>query len=166
MKRKIIIFVLISIITIPLIANARYFEKIENIKGKATIAEPIFKVETLQDTIVQTVNKESVIKEYVFKIKNFELENNGVSKRISQADMLYNIEIARKAANFPVQYELYEINSTENLLQDNKKTKDFKVNKDIEYEKTYKLIAEWQDREGILDTSDIVEIRINATQEK
>ena len=166
MKRKIIIFILILIITIPLIANARYFEKIENIVGKAKIAEPIFKVENLQDAIIQTVNKESVIKEYVFKIKNFELENNGSSKRISQVDMLYNIEIDKRAANFPIQYELYEINSTENLLQDNKKTQDFKISKDLEYEKTYKLIANWQDREGILDADDIVEIKINATQEK
>ena len=71
MKYKTIIFISILIITIPLIANARYFEKLENIKGKATIAEPIFKVENFQDTIIQTVNKESEIKEYVFKIKNF-----------------------------------------------------------------------------------------------
>ena len=125
MKRKATIFILILIITFPLVVNARYFEKIENIKGKAIIAEPIFKVETIQDTIIQTIDKETDIKQYVFKIKNYETENNGTSKRVSQVDMLYNIEIINEKENFPIKIALYEINSTENLLKENKKTEEF-----------------------------------------
>ena len=98
---KVCIIIVVLILLSPLIVQARYFEKIENIKGKGKIAEPIFKVENLQNTIIKTIDKETILEEYNFVIKNYEIENNGINKRISQVDMKYNIQIVNEKSNFP-----------------------------------------------------------------
>ena len=166
LKYRFCIIILSFIVLIPLVVNARYFEKIENIKGKATIAESIFKVENLQETITDTINKESPAKEYVFNIKNYVLENNGITKRISQVDMAYNIEIINEKQNFPIKYELYEEGKSQNLLNENGKTEDIFISKDIEYLKTYKLVVYWENKEGTLENTDNVKIIVNSSQVK
>ena len=71
MKRKIKILLLISfvLISIQISSFARYYDVIGKIKGRATIAEPIVKVEKLQDTIIAEINKKSQPIEYYFVIK-------------------------------------------------------------------------------------------------
>lgn len=165
-KYRLCIVILSVAILIPIIANARYFEKIENIKGKATIAEPIFKVEKLQETIVDTINKESSAKEYVFCIKNYVLENGNTTKRISQVNIAYTIEIINEKKNFPVKCELYEVGKNENLLNSQGKTKDIVISKDTEYLKTYKLVVSWENKEGTLEETDNIKIIVNASQVK
>ena len=165
-KFKIWISILSIMILFPVIVNARYFEKLENFEGRGTIAEPIFKVEKLQDTINTTINKESGIQEYIFKIKNFVLEDDGISKRISQVDMIYNIEIINEKENFPVRYELYELDTDQNLLNENGIIKDIVINKNIEYEKNYRLVVFWENKDGILENTDNIKIIINSSQLK
>lgn len=161
-----IVLIISIILLIPLVTYARYFEKIENIKGKAIIAEPIFRVENLQDKIVEVVNKESKIKEYIFEVRNYEVEPDGIEKRISQVDMEYNIEIKHEKNNFPIKCELYEVEKNENLLQQNNKTENFKTEKNKEYVKKYKLCVRWERKSEALENSDNVKIIINSNQVK
>lgn len=166
LKHKICISLLSFLILIPIVANARYFEEIKNIKGKGIIAEPIFEVENVQNTIVETINKETNLKEYIFKIKNYYLENNNVIERISQVDMSYNIEVINEKENFPIKYELSELDKEENLLNEKGKTENFVINKDIKYEKIYKLKVSWNDKQGILENTDNIKIIVNSSQIK
>ena len=99
----IIIFILLLSFTNPIFA--RYYEILEMFSGKAIIAEPIVKIESLQDTIEMEINKETRIKEYNFVIRNY--ENIGNIKRINEVDFLYDIEIKNSSDNFPIKYELY-----------------------------------------------------------
>ena len=163
--RKICLLLILIFILIPIITYARYFEKIEAIKGKATIAEPIFIVESLSEKIISEINKESGEKEYIFKIKNYIKENEN-KKRICEVNMSYNIEIINKNDSFPVKYELYEINSTENLIENDNKTKEIDILKNVEYEQTYKLVATWQEKDLDLASNDNVRIIINSSQIK
>ena len=67
---------------------------------------------------------------------------------------------------FPIKFELYEVDKNENLLNENGKTADFNINKDIEYEKVYKLIVKWEEKEGILESNDNIKIIVNSSQIK
>lgn len=165
-KYKISIFVICIILVCPVIVRARYFEKIENIQGKGIIAEPIFKVESLQEIVTETINKKTKPKEYVFKVKNYVFENNGNSKRISQVDMSYNIQVINEKSNFPVRYELYEFETNQNIINTNGKTEDIFIKKDIEYEKKYRLVVFWENKEGLLENNDNIKIIINSNQIK
>ena len=163
--KKICLLLILIFILIPIITYARYFEKLENVKGKATIAEPIFIVENLSEKITSEINKESEEKEYIFKIKNYIKESEN-TKRISEVDMTYNIEIVNENNNFPAKYELYKINSTENLIENDNKTKEISILKKVEYEETYKLVATWQNKDSELASNDNVRIIINSSQVK
>lgn len=116
-KKKLKLIFLISLVIIcfsnPIFA--RYYETLQSFSGKATIAEPIIKIENLQDTIKMEVNKESNIEEYNFIIKNYELEEN--QKRINEVYFEYSIEIKNTCENFPIRYELYDVESGEELLK-------------------------------------------------
>ena len=158
--------IILIIILIPLVVNARYFEKLQNIRGKAFIAEPIFKVENLQETITETINKETQIKDYIFKIKNYELLQDGKNKRISEVDMEYNIQIVESDSKFPIMYELYELEDNKNLLDNTNKTVNYKISKNIEYEKTYKLVVCWKNKQENLSNEDVVKIVVNSSQTK
>lgn len=164
-NKKIIILICIILI-VPSISFARYYEKIENIKGKATIAEPIFIVKNNQNTIIQTIDKESVIEEYLFTIKNYKVEENGLNKRYSEVDIEYSIEIFDEKENFPVEYKLYEANNQEELLNGNKITNKIKILANQPYEKTYKLVVNWKEKSESLDDSNNIKIIVNATQLK
>lgn len=94
---------------------ARYYDSIGKIIGKATIAEPIIKVEALQDTIIMEVNRKSNISQYNFVIKNYEIDSKN-NKRINEIDFLYDIEIKNSTKNFPIRYELYDITTGMELL--------------------------------------------------
>lgn len=95
---------------------ARYYETLDTITAEATIAEPIIKVEALQDTIKMEINKESNITQYSFIVKNYEIDSNN-KKRINEVDFLYDIEIKNSSENFPIRYELYDVSEGEEILQ-------------------------------------------------
>ena len=123
-KIKLIILVVIFICCLSNPIFARYYEILENISAKATIAEPIIIVEGLQDMIKTEVTKENVIEEYNFVVKNYIQTEN--AKRISEVDFLYDIEIKNSDENFPVRYELYDIETGEELLNGNNKISRFR----------------------------------------
>ena len=142
---------------------AKFYEKLEKIKVSFTIAEPIFKVEQIQETInIKNFNKENQ-KEYIFKIKNFETESEN-KKRISKVSFEIIIEILNSNSNFPVNYKLYADNE-EIILKENKSETIF-IEKDIEFEKTYKLVVFYQEKLNVKKTNNEsnIEILIKSNQ--
>lgn len=150
---------------VPTLSNAIYYEILENIRGKCTIAEPIFKVQNLQDTIFQEIDKTSKIDTYKFSIKNFILENNQ-SKRISEVDLEYEIEVLSEDKNFPIKYELFEEGENVNLLKENNKTDKIKIESNKEYEKIYTLKVTWNKKNENISDSNSLKIVVNSSQLK
>ena len=160
---KVILIVSLLLICYSRPIFARYYESIELFSGKATIAEPIVKVEALQDTINMEVNKESNINEYNFIVKNYEI-NKGL-KRINEANFLYDIEVKNSDNNFPVKYELFDCETGKELLNGSNKVQGMEIFKNIEYEKEYKLRVTWENKENMSETND-VDIVVSASQKK
>lgn len=116
MKFKVILIISFLVICFSNPIFARYYEKFEYMSAKATIAEPIIKVENLQDTIKTKITEDSKIEEYNFVVRNYEMENN--EKRINEVNFLYDIEIKNSNENFPIRYELYDVETGEELLKE------------------------------------------------
>ena len=120
MIKKLKLMLIISLIILLIFSQktvfARYYQALEKTSAKATIAEPIIKVEALQEAIIMEINKESEIKQYSFIIKNYELDSNN-TKRITEVGFLYDIEIKNSSENFPIRYELYDVTSGEEILK-------------------------------------------------
>lgn len=157
MKKSLIISILIIII--PISVFARYKEEIAKVKTNGIIAEPIVRIEELSEHQVSKMNKNSV-KEYKFKVCNY--YDYKETLRISEVNFKYNIEVISTNANFPVKYELYDSDNTE-LLTGKNITSDFIIHRNGVYEKEYKLIVYWEDKEEPANDTDI-KIRINAFQ--
>lgn len=162
--KKIRILVLISILFFISSQNsvvARYYESILKINGRAIIAEPIIRVEALQDTIITEINKNSQIQEYAFVVKNYEIDSSN-KKRINEVDFLYNIEIKNSNENFPIRYELYDCLTNEELLNNTSKSKEININKNVEFERKYKLLVYWNEIPNMSNHNDIeIIIKIN-----
>ncbi|MBR3614617.1 MAG: hypothetical protein IKL55_05515 [Clostridia bacterium] len=114
-KLKTIPIIILLILNFSNPIFARYYERLEQFLGKASIAEFIIKVEPLQDTIITEINKESLVKEYNFCVKNYLIDGN--MKRINEVDCLYDIEIKNSSKNFPIKYELYDLKTGEEILK-------------------------------------------------
>ncbi len=163
LKLKIILIISFLLITYSTPIFARYYESLEYFCGRATIAEPIIKVESLQETIDMEINKETGIKEYRFVVKNYEVKEN--EKRINEVDFLYDIEIKNSDENFPVKCELFECESGKELLNGSNKVQGLAILKNVEYEKEYKLQVTWENKENMSGTNDI-DIVVTASQKK
>lgn len=161
LKTTLIISFLLICYSTPIFA--RYYEILENFSGKATIAEPIIKVEQMQDTINMEINKENEIKEYKFIVKNYETDEKG--KRINEVDFLYDIEIKNSNEKFPIKCELFEIETGKELLNGTSKVQNLEIPKYVEYEKEYKLQVKWENKEN-MSTENVVDILITASQKK
>lgn len=161
LKTTLIISFLLICYSTPIFA--RYYEILEIFSGKATIAEPIIRVEQLQDTINSEINKEKEIEEYKFVVKNYEIDANG--KRINEVDFLYDIEIKNSDENFPIKCELFDCESGKELLNGSSKVQGLEILKNVEYEKEYELQVEWENKENMSDESS-VDIVITASQKK
>lgn len=164
MKKKIKLLILISsaiLVGFQIPVLARYYEKFSKISGNAVIAEPIIKVESLQDTIITAVNKESKIQEYYFIIKNF--ESDSINKRINEVDFLCDIEIKNSSENFPVKYELYDCKTGAELLNGTLKATEIEISKNVEIENKYKLVLYWNSVQNMSCYND-VEIIVTANQ--
>ena len=162
-KLKVILIISFLLICYSTPIFARYYECLEFFSGKATIAEPIIKVEQLQDTINVEINKENEVKEYKFVVKNYEIGANG--KRINEVDFLYDIEIKNSNDKFPVKCELFECETGKELLNGTNKVQNLEISKYIEYEKEYKLQVKWENKENMSEEN-AVDILITASQNK
>lgn len=160
-KLKIILIASFMLFAFSTPIFARYYETLQQFTGKATIAEPIIKVEALKDKISMQVNRESTIEEYNFCIKNYINESKG--KRINEVDFLYDIEIINSNENFPIKLELYEVGKEKELLNGTSKVSGLEIKKNLEYEKQYKLLAYWESKENMSDENSI-DIVIKASQ--
>lgn len=162
-KLKLILIISFLLICYSTPIFARYYESLEYFSGKATIAEPIIRVEQMQDAINMEINKENEIKEYNFVVKNYEISND--IKRMNEVDFLYDIEIKNSDENFPIKCELFEVGSGKELLNGTSKVQGLEIPKSVEYEKEYKLQVMWEDKENMSETNDI-DIIITANQKK
>ena len=163
LKMKLILILSFLLISYSTPIFARYYECLESFSGKGVIAEPIIKVQALQNTINMEVNKESMIEEYSFVVRNYELNNN--EKRINEVDFLYEIEIKNSDNNFPIKCKLFDVQTGEELLKGLKKVEGLEILKNVEYEKQYKLQVEWENKEN-MSRENSVDTLISARQKK
>lgn len=167
MKQKIVV-ILIIILIICLSQNtfSRFYEKLEKTLIKAEIAEPIIKFESMNETIkVNNFNKNVDEKEYTFKIKNYEIIEDG-KKKISEVSFDYVIEINNKNNNFPVKYKLYDKQNGEEIILNGNKSNKINIKKEKEFEKTYKLVVMWDETKKMdaSEKSTDIEILVRASQ--
>ncbi len=160
-KVKKLLLISLIIINIQIVSFARYYETLDKIQGYAVIAEPIVKLESLQDTIQLEINKETERKEYYFIIKNYEIDSKN-NKRISEVDFSYDIEIEITDNNFPIKYELYDISTNEKIQNKSK----FDMPKNIEFEKKYKLVIYWNDLQEEMSNKADINIKVNVSQKE
>lgn len=153
-----IIIVLFGI-TISTNVFARYFEIFDKKLVTAQIANPIFNVISLQKEISCQINKETKLDTYKFKITNYDQIGN-----ISEVPFEYDIEIIESDNRFPVEYELYEIGNTENLLLNSNKTNKFSIFPNLEYEKEFELLVKWKSKEGEIGAEKNIQIVVNSEQ--
>ena len=137
-----------------------YYTSTEEINICGHIAEPIIKVEPLQETIEYKINKNSEKKEYLFSIKNFENEPN---KKISEVDFEFYIEVKNSNNDFPINYKLYDCSSNQEILKENSMTEKINIYKNEEFNKIYKLEIFYQENLNSSDSTE-VEIEINVNQ--
>jgi hypothetical protein len=151
-----IIIIMCLILLILTTGVTAYYKSTEYIEISAKIAEPIIKVEPLQDTVKYEIGKNSEKKEYLFTIKNY--ENN----KISEVDFEVKIEI-KSNNNFPITYNLYDCSSNEEILNGNTKVEKLNVLKDEKFDKTYKLEVYCEDVNKVSGITEI-EIEVEAIQ--
>ena len=181
MKKK-NIFLLIIIIIISSYKSfcyARYNEFLGQTKYYASIAEPIFIVQPIQDIVSIDVNKEyennisrdradseNVIKEYIFMVKNYDNVENNI--RISEIDIKFKIKILIENNLFPIELKLYDCLSNEEIILDESNcSSEIVIEKNVLFEKQYKLIVYCNKITNISDLKngeEIIGIEIEACQ--
>lgn len=166
MKKIQIVKILLSMIAIIFLmqgkAMAKYYEMLNKIFVRTTIAEPIIVVENVQDTVISEMNKRSENKEYYFKIKNYKQENN--EKKTTEVDFDCYIEVKNSNIYFPIKYELYDCSNNEMILETKNESKKIHIEKNIEFEKNYKLVVSWDNKEIVQGNVDDIEIEIHIVQ--
>ena len=160
-KRILVCLIIFMAITIN--SYARYYKKI-SIRYQSNLAEPIVKVEEISNKILDNnYNRNTGQLEYMFCIKNYEIDESG-SKRISDVDFNYEMLIDESNHSFPIKYELYDMDSGEQLLKDNMKTDPKHIYRNKEYVKNYMLVASWDSNKELIGNIDITNIKIKVTQ--
>ncbi len=154
---KLIMLFLLMIFYLKIYSFAMYCESLKNIQIRANIAEPIIKIEPLQETIFCKMNSNSENKEYIFSIKNYYINENNI-KRISETDFDFNFEVTVSNKQFPIKYKLYDCNTQKEILDFNEK---IHIEKDIEFENKYKLVIFWQEKTEMAKNAN-VEIIVKA----
>ena len=61
-------------------------------------------------------------------------------------------------------YELYDCENEEKLLNGGDISEKICINKNIEFEKTYKLVVSWEDKNELVGNLDDIEIIVNIEQ--
>lgn len=160
---KKIVAIFAIFMTLAVNSYARYFKSI-NVKYHGQIAEPIIQVRgTTAQMVNSDYNRNSGELEYIFDIKNYEIEDSG-NKRITEVDFDYEIYLEETNNDFPVKYELYDMSTGEELLNGNNKTLPKHIYGNAEYLKTFKLVAKWDESKTLSGNKDITDIKIKVTQ--
>ena len=143
---------------------AKYISNI-NIKVLGKIAEPIIICEK-DDKISCTINKETIIPEYNFCLKNYLVYEK--ETKINEIDFKYNIEVINLDENFPIKYELYNVITGEKIDLVNNKTKYFNIKKGEKEDLYYKLKLNWYNKNNDLNNNyyDSIKILINVIQKE
>lgn len=145
---KILLIVLIMLIIFLLMASGYSMAKVVNeviINTKAEIAEPILIVDSNPAIDITEKNGEGI---YTFKIKNYNEKNE-----VTNVDLKYNIEILGAVDN-AINIELFEEENKVELK--NNKTREFKISKDKQEEKNYKIKLTY-DKEKASSVGDLME---------
>jgi len=157
---KLIVIFFLIITFINNYSFARYMESINVGNYYAKIAEPIFVVTEVQETYEFEANEQNINKEYYFIVKNY--DDN--SQRVSEVDLEFDIEIELSNNNFPVSFKLYDCTSNEEIFLDNlNKTGKIFIEKNTVFEKQYKLVTYWNEKQEMSENVEI-NIIVNASQ--
>ncbi len=159
---KILLSMIVIIFFMQNNVMAKYYEMLNKVFVRSTIAQPIIVVQNLQDTVISEMNKKSGNKEYYFKIKNYKQENS--QKQITEVDFDCYIEIKNSNIYFPIKYELYDCSNNEMILETENISKKIHIEKDVEFEKNYKLVVSWDNKEIVQGELDEIEIEVHIVQ--
>jgi hypothetical protein len=140
-----------------------YYEKSSMIEVRGTIAESIINVIPVTEKIVDTIDKNSSLKEYIFCIENFISENENTRK--SDVSFTYTIEVVCSNDSFPISYKLFDLTNNEEVVMNDKNTTDkICIYNNEQISRKYKLIVEWNnDKTNLSDEVDI-DLNINVEQ--
>ena len=129
----------------------------DNIK----VASPVIMLSS--NTLQIKINPIEAEQEYLFQVSNSDEEKR------SEVSMKYTLEI-KTLSNLPLDFELYQIGSEENLLEGNgNTTKEITMylNEDEKVINEYRLKIKWREEENsykFSNVADCVQIVLNSTQ--
>lgn len=156
-KKEIMLIIIINITMILLFSGvslAKAFSKIK-IETKAEIAEPILKIESNSTINITKIEEKKV---YNFKVKNYD-----ETKKITQIDLEYCIEIISNT-DYRVYFKTYKNN--EEIQMDGNKTQYFLLEKEKEQEDNYKIEIIFDKNYFVEETKEEIKIKLHARQKE
>ncbi len=162
---NIIILIILSLLLITNTSYSRYYDRVESIYVSEK-AEPVVRVEKVSDKLINhDYTKNSANLEYTFLIMNYSIDESG-SKKISEVSFDYEIKIIESNNKFPVKYYLYDLDDGTELLNGDLISVKKHILKNIDYTKTYKLVACWDGEKEIAGNENDISIEVNILQSR
>ena len=96
---------------------------------------------------------------------NYSIDESG-SKKISEVSFDYEIKIIESNNKFPVKYYLYDLDDGTELLNGDLISVKKHILKNIDYTKTYKLVACWDGEKEIAGNENDISIEVNILQSR
>lgn len=149
-----LIIIIVNLITLPK-KKYSYDSRVES-----QIAKGIIVLEK-DETLEETVNKNSFPLEYNFVIKNFDENNN-----INEVDFDYKIRIENSADNFPIKYKLIDSDEAKELQLNSNETSILTLKKLEKEIRHFKLYVEWNDLDLELADNIEIKLKVEAVQHK
>ena len=158
-KEKVIVLISLIIIIVNLITLPK-IKYSYNSRVESKIAKGIIVLEK-DETLEETVNKNSFPLEYNFVIKNFDENNN-----INEVEFDYKIRIENSVDNFPVKYKLIDCDKDMELRLNFGETSILTLKKLEKEIRHFKLYVEWNDLDLELADNIEIKLKLEAVQHK
>ena len=162
MKQRKIRKVLVAICMMIVLINAiTIFNKgkIGQYQVEAKTAKPIVVIE--RDHHLKTqINENSFPIEYYFCINNYQEEE------INEVEFEYYIELESLVENFPVSYQLIDLNNNQEIRLTGGKSENLKIEKDVKESRKFKIIFQWQELNGELADEFQLKLKVNIVQKQ
>ncbi len=136
---------------------------LQNVQGTqigiySEILKPIIVLEK-EETLKQQIDEKSFPLEYEFCIQNYN------EKEVNEVDFDYDIEIENSVDNFPVNYQLIDCETNQQIQLVDGKSELLQIKKSEKETRRFKLVFEWRELEEKADDLQI-KLKINVIQRK
>lgn len=136
---------------------------LQNVQGTqigihSEILKPIIVLEKEQ-TLKQQIDEKSFPLEYEFCIHNYN------EKEVNKVEFDYVIEIENSVDNFPVNYQLMDCETGQQIQLIDGKSEILHIQKSLKESRKFKLLFEWRELEKMADDLQI-KLKINVIQRK